>query len=91
MNLGHVVTSAFEQEATADVHNVPLEMALHANLAKVGHVDSVLKDNNWQTNEQLISFTSLCLAHAISKELVIDVKDSINSFVVLQISKDSAV
>ncbi|GMH06115.1 hypothetical protein Nepgr_007955 [Nepenthes gracilis] len=47
-------------------------------------------DNSWQTNEQLISSTSPCLAHAISKELVIDVKDSINSFAVLQISEDSA-
>ncbi|GMH08632.1 hypothetical protein Nepgr_010472 [Nepenthes gracilis] len=48
MNHGHAVScqnSAFKQEPTATDHIVPLEMALHADLAKEGHVDSVLKDN----------------------------------------------
>ncbi|GMH25416.1 hypothetical protein Nepgr_027259 [Nepenthes gracilis] len=40
LTLGHAVTSGFEQEATAANHNVPLEMALHADLATEGHVVS---------------------------------------------------
>ncbi|GMH25440.1 hypothetical protein Nepgr_027283 [Nepenthes gracilis] len=91
MNLGHAAscqTSAFKPEPTTVDHIVPLEMVLHAGLAKEGHADSVLQDNFWQENEQLISSTSLCLAHAVSKEFVMDVKDSINSFAVLQVLED---
>ncbi|GMH25394.1 hypothetical protein Nepgr_027237 [Nepenthes gracilis] len=76
LTLGYAVTFGFEQEVTAADLNVPLEMALHADLATEGHVVS---------NEQMISSTSPCLAHVVSKELVMDVKDSINSFAVLQV------
>ncbi|GMH25436.1 hypothetical protein Nepgr_027279 [Nepenthes gracilis] len=85
MNLGHAVscqTSTIDHDPTDADPIDPMEMALPVDQAKEGHVASVLKDN-WQTNVYLISFKSFCLAHTISKELVMDVKDSINSFAVL--------
>ncbi|GMH10643.1 hypothetical protein Nepgr_012484 [Nepenthes gracilis] len=100
VNLWHVVScpiSAIDHDPTdAD----PIELAmdnmigteLPVDQVEEGLVASVLKENLWQADEQLLSSPSFvsCPAPAVSTELVMDVKASINSFAVLQGPEASA-